>query len=752
MQLSRREFLKLAGVSAAGAALFTSCSIPEKELMVESPARIPEDVLAGDESWYASVCRQCPAGCGIIVRVMEGRAKKIEGNPDYPVNRGKLCARGIAGVQALYHPDRIQSPMRRTGARGSGQWQQITWDDALNDVVGRMKQLRGAAANTVVLAHEPLRGPMSLLVDRFVRTYGGERLAYEPMDQAALRAALKTAFGEDVVPEFDIQNSAYVMSFGADFLETWLSPVRYTRHYGEFRQGAGRKRGTLVHVEPRFSLEAANADDWVPVRPGTEGVLALSIAYVLMSDGSADARAAASMTAGAGARALASFSPERVESVVGVPAARIQKLARDFATHQPSIAIGGGSAAAHTNGYMNMLAVYSLNYLVGNVGKRGGVLLNPTSPLKDAPATSGATPFSAWQKLAERLRTGQPRPVNLLLVHGANPLYGLPSAVNAADALGKAQYIVSFSSFMDETTGQADLILPDHTYLESWGGDVPEPGPGYQVVGLQQPVVNALYNTRAFGDVLLTMAEEIGPDMAKALPWRNVREMLRASVQELHQARRGSVNTVEFEAFWNQALQQGGWWDANATSKAAPTAPALSQPLALPQYAGAAPEYPYHLVIFPSLSMTDGRGAHLPWLQAMPDPISSVVWRTWVEINSKVAKQKGLIEGDIVRVEAPNGKSFEAPLYPHPGVSPEVIGVPAGQGHSSYTHYATDRGANPLSIIAPMVDAETGGLAWGATRVRITATGRRAPIPKFEGGAVEARQLPGEPLIPIARA
>ncbi|MEK7874357.1 MAG: twin-arginine translocation signal domain-containing protein, partial [Chloroflexota bacterium] len=203
MQLSRREFLKLAGVSAAGAALFTACSIPEKELLVQSPARIPEDVLDGDENWYASVCRQCPAGCGIIVRVMDGRAKKVEGNPDYPVNRGKLCARGLAGVQALYHPDRIKGPMRRTGSRGSGQWQQITWDQALNDLVGRLKQLRGSAADTVVLAHEPLRGPLSLLVDRFTRTYGSERLAYEPMDQAALRAALKTAFGEDAVPEFD---------------------------------------------------------------------------------------------------------------------------------------------------------------------------------------------------------------------------------------------------------------------------------------------------------------------------------------------------------------------------------------------------------------------------------------------------------------------------------------------------------------------------------------------------------------------
>ncbi|MBI4308345.1 MAG: molybdopterin-dependent oxidoreductase [Chloroflexi bacterium] len=751
MELTRRDFLKMAGVSAAGAALFSACSIPDRELLMQSPVRIPEDTLAEDESWYASVCRQCPAGCGIIVRVIEGRAKKIEGNPDYPVNRGKLCARGQAGVQALYHPDRIQGPMKRVGERGSGQFQPVTWDQALDDVVGRLKQLRsGNAADTVVLAHEPLRGAMAMLVDRFMQSYGGEHLAYEPMDQAALRAGLKKAFGQDVVPEFDIQNAQYLLSFGADFLETWLSPVRYGRHYGEFRQGQPRRRGTFVQVEPRFSMTAANADVWVPIRPGTEGVLALSIAYVLVSEGLADPQAASAMTGGLGPRALEIYSPPRAEPVTGVPAARITELAREFARRQPSLAIGGGSAAAHTCGSFNMLAVFSLNFLVGNVGRPGGVLLNPASPLSGVPATATTTSFGTWKQMADRLRSGQPKPVNLLLVHGANPVYGLPGEVDFRGAMGKAQYVVSFSSFMDETTAQADLILPGHSYLESWGGDIPEPGPGYQTVGLQQPVVNAMYNTRSFGDVLLTIAEELGPDMARALPWRSVRDMLREQVQGLYQLRRGSVSASDFESFWNRALQQGGWWDLATRGREAPPAPALPQQVNLPRYAGSTLDYSYHLIVFPSLSLTDGCGAHLPWLQALPDPISTVVWRTWVEVNAREAQRMGLVEGDIVAVEAPNGRTIEAPVYPHPAMPPGVVGMPAGQGHSAYGRYAENRGGNPLSLVTALTDDETGGLAWAATRVRIRKTGQRIRIPKFEG-VVPSIQLPNLPVVQVTR-
>ena len=182
-------------------------------------------------------------------------------------------------------------------------------------------------------------------------------------------------FDRDAMPDFDIGNTSYLLSFGADFLNTWGSPVRYARGYGQFRQG-DRDRGTLVHVESRFSMTAANADEWIYVEPGMEGMLALSMAHVIISEGLGNVAAAAALT-GDGALDLDRYAPEAIAEQVGVTPEKIRRVAKEFAEHRPSLAIGGGSTGAHSNGLSNLKAIYSLNYLVESVGNRGGIILNP---------------------------------------------------------------------------------------------------------------------------------------------------------------------------------------------------------------------------------------------------------------------------------------------------------------------------------------------------------------------------------------
>ncbi|MBM2825955.1 MAG: molybdopterin oxidoreductase [Dehalococcoidia bacterium] len=730
--------------SSAGMVIFNGCRVPQRELLMQSPLRMPEDMVTGLDNWYSSICRQCPAGCGIVVRVMEGRAKKIEGNPDYPVNQGKLCARGISGVQVLYHPDRIREPMKRTGQRGSDTFKPITWDEALDELGGRLKELRTAGnARSALMVTEPLRGHLALVVDRFVSAYGGKRMAFEALDQTTVYTALKNVFGQDMAPDFDIQNSRYILSFGADFLETWLSPVRYSRGYGEFRQGRPDSRGTLVQIEPRFSTTGASADEWVPIRPGTEGLLALSMAQVIISEGLGDSAAAAALTGGAGASALSAYSPETVSAKTGVPAERIKELSRAFARQRPSLAIGGTYAAAHTNGVANLTAIYALNFLVGSVGTPGGVLLNPQPPLETVAAPIAANTIAQWEDAAKGIISGA-SPVNLLMVHGANPSHGLPGSLKFDEVLSKVPYIVSFSSFMDETTAHADLILPDHTYLESWGDDAPNPGPGYQVLGIQQPVVNPLYTTRAFADVLLTIAEEIGDDTRQALPWNTFHDLLKEQAGELYKLNRGSVKAPDVETFWIGLLQRGGWWDTQSGSTAPrPQPPVLPTRMSEPEFSGSEREYPYNLVLFPSISLTDGRGANLPWLQSTPDPLTTVMWQTWLEMNPRTASQVGVAEGDVVVVESPHGR-LEVPVYILPAIPPDVVAMPLGQGHTSYGRWAEARGVNPLSIVAPMREATTGSLAWEATRVRVTKTSKKHKLPKLEGTvpAIEQEEFP----------
>ncbi len=749
MGVTRRDFLKAVGVGAAGAIAFTGC-IPERELRLESPVRLREDLLEGFDTWFASTCGLCGAGEGIIVRVMAGRAIKIEGNPDHPLNQGKSSVRCQAGLQALYHPDRVSGPLRRTGDRGSGQFQPITWDEALGELVTRLRQLRdGGQAGSVVLVTAPVRGQRALVFDRFARAYGAQLLGFEPLDErVVLRAAMERVFGQPRLPFFDLRRATYVLSFGADFLGTWLSPTHYGKAYGEFRQGKpaeGRPvRGRLVQIEPRMTATGASADEWLPVRPGTEGVLALGIAHVLVRDGLADPRAAQAVTGGAGAGALAAYAPERVAEITGLPggAETVVRLAREFGQNRPALALGGGPAAAHTNGLFNLVAIYTLNHLVGNVGQPGGVILNP--PPAAGEAAIPPAPFRQWQQFLERLRTGTP-PVNLLLVHEANLAYGL-QGLNAAEALARVPFIVSFATVLDETAMLADLVLPDHTYLEAWGYDVPDPGVGYQVVTAQQPVVVPFQDSRDVVEVLLRVARDLGGDLARALPWQSAREVVREVVAQLQRLGRGSITETDFEKFWVRFLQQGGWWDPQATvgSPAVGPAPTVAPPSlpaqpVLPAFAGDAQQYPFTLVVFPSHSLLDGRLAHLPWLQATPDPITTAVWRTWVEVNPETAQRLGLHEKDLVVVESPQGR-VEVPVYIHPAIPPEVVAMPAGQGHTAYGRYAKGRGVNPLAILAPQTEQETGALAYAATRVRLIRTGKLGRLAKFEGD-VPARQL-----------
>ena len=769
--LSRREFLLTSSV-AAGAVLFTGCVPPQMQMETESRVLQAEDVLSAYDNWYATTCRGCEAGCGVVVRVVDGRARKVEGNPDHPLNRGKLCARGQATVQEQYHPDRIRGPLRRDpSTRVTGSFERVSWEVGLDALVARLRDLAAQnRAADVSLITPPLRGHRALIADRFARAYGLKWMPFEPVSEAPLREAARRVFGAEQLPRFDLQNARTVLSFGADFLGGWLSPVRFGLEYGRFRQGSydvrafqprppAQPRGRLIHVDTHFSATAASADEWVWVRPGTEGLLALSLAQALEAPG------------------LEAFRAEATAAQTGVAAERVRRIARELTDAAPSLVIGGGSAGAYTHGTETLTAILGLNVLLGNVGRPGGVLLAPPPPLPDLPPLVPSRPLADWQDLVARVNDG--REQALLFLGGANPVYGLPAALGFTDALQRVPFVASFASMPDESTLLSDLVLPSSLPLEEWGDDVPDPGVSAAVLSIQQPVVQALFDTRSVWDVLLTVADELGDPLRQALPWPTFKDVLRNELTNLQQANRGSVQARTFDQFWSQLLQHGGWWDDNppqnpATAQAATGAPApppgVTQPappppgpaspasstlsslvglLAEPQFSGDPARYPLVLVPFRHNTLGSGESAHLPWLQAAPDPVTSVTWQTWVELNPRVAEQLGVTEGDVVTVESQSSRA-EVPVYISPAAPPEVLAIPLGQGHRVFGRWAQKRGVNALQLLAPLSDATTGALAYGSTRVAISKTGRKVALPKLEGEA-PVRQLPGQEVLEIAR-
>ena len=762
MKLSRRNFLAWAGLGAVGAVACEGFGIRSGELDIQSSVRLPEDLVRGNDNWYASLCRICPSCEGIVIRVMEGRAKMIQGNPYFPTNEGKIHARCEGGLQALYHPDRIAAPMRRSGPRGSGHFLPVNWQPNGMD---SLKEALRANGSSSVLITEPLRGHMAVLADKFVAAIGGERLGFEAIDNNTYRAAVKSVFDQDSLPDLDLENSQFILSFGADFLSTWVSPTRYGRGYGEFRQGEHRDRGMLYQIDSRFSMTAANADKWLPVRPGWEGYIALSLAQVIVSEGLQADGVDVDALVGGSPDILNAFRPEIVAELAGLtsemtggdPALFLKDLARKFAASQPSMAIGGGSAGAQSNGLFNLEAIYALNHLVGTAGKKGGIKFNPASPWADVPSASTAGSLEDWTRVTEQIRNGRTK---LLLLHGADPVHGLPDSLQLREAIAEADdlFVVSFSPFLDDTSVMADLILPDRVSLEDWGDDISEPGPGYQVVGLQQPVVNPLFDLDplSFPDVLLTVAQELGKEAD--LPWANFKAMLREGSDALFDLDRGSIEAATADEFWTNMLRRGGWWDErrNGPTTVRP-ADGLLRTIANkaegPEFNGIGMgSDSLYLVPFAHNTLLDGYNAHLPWLQAAPDPLSTVTWQTWIELNDTTADRLGVKEGDILRIES-SKDSIRAVAYPSPAVPPDTVSVPFGQGRRHGSEYATDRPGNESSNVMDILETTTvsgtGSLAWAGTRVRVSKTGESVSISKLEGDvrAVEIGLTPSEEII-----
>jgi anaerobic selenocysteine-containing dehydrogenase len=735
--MDRRSFIKLTAVSGTTAAL-ASCGDPDVQFIRFVP---DEDIIPGQAIFRPGVCPLCAAGCGLTVRVMgadadvvrDGRAgvvqmmaaKKLEGSANHPVNRGGLCARGQAAIQVTYHPDRIAQPLKRAGNRGDGRYEAISWDDAIAEVVGRLNELQtGGTTAALACLTRPVTGHRAALLSAFLARFGGRGpFVYELFGDDVLRMANGRSFGRAQLPTLDLANTRHLLSFGADFLGTWNAPVSHGRSYAEMRQGRPGLRGSFVQIESRMSQTGASADEWVAIRPGAEGVLALGLAHVIMRDQLRPSTAGAATTVfdewGAG---LPSYSPDEVEKVTGVAAARVERLAREFAERSPAVAVVGGAPLAHTNGLFNALAVNALNALAGSVEQPGGLFFTPQLDV------ATAVKLPAADVLAVRLGGtaglfGEGASPQVLFIDAANPVYSAPPAWKVREALGAVPYIVSFGSFLDETSILADLILPDHSFLESWTEAVPESGSMTAVVSAAPPAMPPLHQTRSMPDVLL----EIGRQLATPidLPWQTFDEMLAASFAPL-------PSMTEGLDAWSDAQEKGGWWGTlpaelvrrrgTAGPSARDAAGLFTRDQAEPRFDGDAAEYPFHFLPYPSNQFLDGSVAHLPWLQEMPDPLTSAMWSSWVEINPATAARLGIATGDIVEIASAHG-SVQTAAYISPGIAPDVLAMPAGQGHATFTRYASGRGENPVALLAPMAEEGTGALAWAATRVKLTRVG-----------------------------
>ena len=252
---------------------------------------------------------------------------------------------------------------------------------------------------------------MNDLVDKWTKAIGAKHYTYESFSYEPIKEANKISFGIEEIPSYKIEDADYVLSFGADFLETWLSPTQYARGFSKLKTLKNGKIGKFVQVEPRMSLTAANADDWVAVKPGTEVFLALGIANAIIKSGKA--KNDASLVSGI----VSSYTPEKVAELTDIPSETVKQIAKDFVKYK-SIALGGGTSLSGTNATETLVAVNILNYIAGNIGK--------TVDFSDTQLIANADKFSDILKLIENMNNGN---VDVLIVQGVNPVYSLPKSL-----------------------------------------------------------------------------------------------------------------------------------------------------------------------------------------------------------------------------------------------------------------------------------------------------------------------------------
>jgi anaerobic selenocysteine-containing dehydrogenase len=450
----RREFLKVVGAGAAATTMI-GCSSERVEKLIPYMVS-PDETVPGVSTYYSTTCRECSAACGVIAETRDGRTIKLEGNPEHPLNRGALCARGQAALQALYNPDRFRGPM----VRRNGRLAQTTWDEALALFAAKLSEVRASARNVVFInRHES--GSFPAFLNGWLAGYGiPAAISIDPDADYAAIAANRQSYGV-AWPRLDFSAARLIVSFGADFLDGWGASVPQQLDFAEARaklSGAPR----FIYVGPRRSLTGLNADQWIDARPGSE----LSIVNMLGG----------------------TVTPEQAAQESGVDVAVLAELAREFSAAAPAMVLAGGESP---HGIDLCLAANALDQAHG-----GGAVIKAGEAVN---SFEGIDSPSQLRAVAERMQAGA---VPLLMVRNVNPAYFMTKSSGFAAAMAKVPFKISFSSIPDDTSALADLVLPDNHSLESWGDAEPVRG----TLSLQQPAMDPVFDTRATGDVLLAIS------------------------------------------------------------------------------------------------------------------------------------------------------------------------------------------------------------------------------------------------------
>ncbi len=760
--VNRRTFLKVSALT--GLALGTSGVTTG--VRAETSSSPVAAVQKGQRAqWVPTSCLNCPARCGIKVKVSGGKAVQIMGNKVSQVSDGKICARGHLGTQVLYDAGRIHTPLKRTQLeKGRGidpQWKPISWDQALDEISGKLNLLRENGQGHRLLLFSGLNSRSTEdLLQRFADACGTPNLiSGNGLDLEAEKAGNWLADGHYAGCAYDLDQTNYILSFGGDLLESTQPVSRFLRKWGKLRREKANRTKVVV-IQPRYSLTAAKSDEWIPIQPGTEGALAMAMAYVILNEGLYDAAFIKDWAAGFDPYrewVLRRYQPDGVSKITGIPVETIHRIAREFARTRPAIALMGKGAVAWPEGSYAGYAIHCLNALVGSIDIPGGVLYQEDPEyrkmpewvrdevaekgLKEPPLDlHGTDRFSlarvVTNQVPESLLKGTPYPIDMAIGFNSNFNMVAPGNGQWDQALKKIPYYVHLSPFVSEMAQFADLLLPTTVFLEEWGYDHSPPGSGFAEVRIKQPVVNPGGGEKSTGDILFLLARKLRGSAGRAFTQlgENSEGFVRfrtASFLPWEEFTAKGVWTGERPAYrkykedFNTPSKKFEFSSGNLRSlRARAGKKEEDEGASFPQYKEAkflGEESRYPLILFPyqPLLVVENGSQNYPWAQEIFLPMHGKGWGNDAEMNSETARTLKLRDGEEVWVESPFGK-MRAKIKVSEGVHPKILAVPSGQGHTSYGKWQKGIGSNPNEIIGIDFDRLSGQAAFFNTRVKVT--------------------------------
>jgi molybdopterin-containing oxidoreductase family iron-sulfur binding subunit len=645
---NRRDFLKAAGFTFAGALLSGCHRAPEQEAI--PPLSQPEDVVAGRATYYASTCDACRAGCGMLVKSYDGRPIKLEGNPEHPLSKGGLCAAGQASLLGLYDRLHLQHPTR--------DGQEVSWEEIDHDIRARLDDVRREGGAVRVLSGTITSPTTRAVLGRFLTSFADARhVVYDPLSCSAILDAHKRTHGARLLPHYRLDRAEVIVAFDADFLGPWLSPVEFTRAYRAGRPLTGDPPRTSYHVqvESRLSLTGSKADERICVAPEEIRAVLAGLASRLAGQDAGDGLS----------EPLAAFC-DRL-------AARLKQAPR-----------GRSLVLCGSQDIPTQLVCNFLNDLLGNYGST----LDIERPSLQRQGSD--------RDLATLLRELDAGKVAALVILDSNPVYDLPDGERLAQALRRVPLVVCCGERLDETARVAGHVCPHPHYLESWGDAEAVNG----VVSLRQPTIPRLGDTRPLVESLdawagapkpalaafaastvglLGSPHGQGPMLAASTLFprasKPAYDLLREHWKD-HAFPRRRARESDFQTFWDRSVHDGYAEVEPIKVQVKPfnveaVRPALQAPRST--------EEGRTLVLYPKVGLPDGSHAYNPWLQELPDPISKVTWDNYACLSPGAAEQLGVGEGDVVRVEV-RDSALELPVLIQPGQHDRVVAVALGYG------------------------------------------------------------------------